>query len=103
MVVLPATVISPSAVYILYTRNCYTRLNKTFAQHEGGEMHLLILSGGDFLQEISHALALRALETALQEELQNVLARTMVHQIPCTQKAGQFKSTRMPSEYTRLG
>lgn len=103
MVVLPATVNNPSAIYILYPRNCNTHQNKTFGQYEGGEMHLLVLSGGDFLQEISHALALRALEAALQEKLQNILARTMVYQIPCTQTTRQVKSTRMPSECAGLG
>ena len=45
--------------------------------------HLLVLAGGDLLQEVCDALALRASKAQALEELHHVLSGAMIHQVAC--------------------
>lgn len=45
--------------------------------------HLLVLGGGDLLQEVGNALALGQLEAKPREEGQYLITRPMKHHMPC--------------------
>ncbi len=53
-------------------------------------VHLLVLGGGDLLQEVGNALALGQPEAQPREEGQHLLARPMKHHMPCITPIPQF-------------